>query len=427
MNSSIRTSSFIYAKKALATGTTSCQKADELVKQSDLLLADAKTVVGQLAYLGEAIDAQLDVLKGLKIQTFIEEAAYAKEFDLVLKELDQLDIDLNAALDALKNTKMSPALLEAHKDVSEPRATTLYEFADDQAVEGLKNELREVIDKMHESQERLSALCTRQEDLLLEFQKGAAVLPSTPMFSGRKVADTNQSTQEEILHNMADLLVQLSQHYDNTCTLVKSESIMSNDEFEELQTVVENDARQLDDVLSEMDNHLSSIEDNVASTQSYLDSLIAIQSGTVEFFRRFEEIDLVSLTDSLTLSRKERAESRDQIDVLRTQLVGLTDHYTAFGHSYSSLLQEIDRRSKYEAAVAKYIDQTRRMFAQLATDEAALRDQFIAEHGDTLPGDIWHDVVDRPALHEVIVGSSKALPAISKTDLEEAAAAVRPK
>lgn len=431
------------AKKALATGTASCHAADELSKQTESMLEHASVVVSQIAALRDSLELQFHDLESIAVRLRTEEDAIRLEFDGTLRELDLMDGELNLSLERLRTTHLPAALCggsSADGTNSNVTPKSLFEFADDAAVEALKGQLRQVIDDMQEGQEELAGVVVRHEHIVHSLEKILAVTPSipvlalcrtacqdsrsTPYSASRKVpslsvvAKSYKTGQAEHLHQMADLLVQLSLHYDHSCTLFRSETTLFADELQELQGIVENDARQLEDVLSELEECLVDLEEDINEVKTFLSVLIETQDSLIAAFKDFEVVDLDELEVNLKMFRKKRSTTNSSLDMFRQQLVGLSSHYLAFSHSYDSLLLEIDRRVKYEAGVAKFIQQTEQSFSRLMHDEMQKREQFVKDHGDTLPGDIWAGITDRPSEIQVVANELHTTPILPEVLIE---------
>lgn len=407
---------YTVAKKALAKGSAVCQNAHVLAKDIEAGLESAATVAAQLTYLRSSLQTQLSTLHKISDQVRKEEEGSKAEFNEILRELDLLDGQLNKALKNLQSTNI-PAILDSTEDTKSGTADlfstkTLFEFADDAAVETLKGQLRQIIDDMQEFQEGLATLGTKHINNVRELEKSYSALPESPAL--RAPGETANMTmnkeapsmsivtsgfakqQEEHLHEMAELLVQLSQHYDHSCTLFKSVSTLPMDELEELQSIVEHDAEQLEDVLTELDERTVDLEEDLAIVRDHVNECYKLQSSMLNVFEKFEVFDVNGTASQLSSLLRHKTTTLDQLDILKQQLVGLAGHYEAFDLSYNALLIEIDRRSKYESTVATFIEQTKQTLARLAIDECGKRDQFIRDHGASLPGDIWHGISDLP-------------------------------
>ena len=79
----------------------------------------------------------------------------------------------------------------------------------------------------------------------------------------------------------------------------------------------------------------------------------------------------------------------------------LGKHYRAFHKSYYAMLLEIDRRSRYEHSMQKYIQQTNETLARLSNDESTKREAFLRRYAETLPQDIWTRITDLPTVYKM--------------------------
>lgn len=430
---------YTVAKKALAKGSATCQRANELAIETEAKLADAKVIVSQVAYMRESLQEQLSTLHEIANEVSRLEEDFRTSFDTELRDLDLLDGDLNGALEDLRKTALPSALADDVDSRDPETAKTLFEFADDAAVEVLKGQLRQVIDDLQDSQDSLSAVHAKYRDRLRSVEQSLDSIPEDPILRAvgppgsventlqnptlplKVIATTYTKSQEEHLHQMAELLVSLSQHYDHSYTLFKSDHSLPPDEVKELQEVVRHDAEQLEDVLNELNERLLDLEDDLSNVQEYTTTSLHIQQNAVAVFKDFESFDLASVNSQLHELRENRKEILARLDVLSEQLVGLANHYIAFRRSYDALLLEIDRRVKYETAVESFVEQTRQTLERLNADEINKRDQFLQDHGSTLPGDIWSGITCRPNMPEIsLMPSSQMGPHLPPALIEAA-------
>lgn len=416
------------AKKALGRGSSICQQAHELSKETESKLAKAATIASQVRFLRDSLHNQLLILQKITIQINAEEEQIKLEFATALRDLDLLDADLNDTLETLKKTTM-PAELSSDHAREIPQDSTslgagksLFEFADENAVEGLKSELRQVIDDMQENQEALSALRVNYSAMVRSLEQVWSTLPHSPdlppahgsnqaprtstalprsSLSMSNIARGYSASQEEHITEMAGLLLSLSQHYDHSFMLFKSEATLQTEELAELTGVVEHDALQLEDVISELEERVGDLEDDVTIVGKFASTYIKVQSFLLQAFRRFEQLGVDKISTTLKGLRSACDATRDRLDISRQRLIGLTDHYRAFGRSYDALILEVDRRTRYEATIVNVLEQTRQTLERLAVEEMSEREQFIQDHASSLPGDIWPGISDRPIVHDV--------------------------
>ncbi|CCG81354.1 Autophagy-related protein 17 [Taphrina deformans PYCC 5710] len=422
------------AKQALSRGNTICEHAHELSKETESSLASAAAIAAQIRFLRDALQDQLQILQTIASQIVKEEEKYQVSFTSALTDLDVLDGSLNNVLERLKTTPVAKELrTQLPGDVTgssqNARSTdTLFDFADDTAIESLKGQLRQVVDDMQENQENLDQFRSGYVSTLAELDKACSTLPdlpdlplssTSPATVSQKSAPTKRSPlsmsvvtkgytkqQEDHINEMAGLLLSLSKHYDHASTLLKSESTLPMDELEELHSIVEHDAQQLEDVILELDERVVDLEADVALVKAHINICVSVQGITVELFSRFEALDVDSVTTNLVRLRKDRGQTDERLDELREQLVALASHYAAFSQSYDALLIEVDRRVKYENTVSNFLAQTRQTLARIAQEESARREDFIHDHGDTLPGDIWPGIRHQPVTYDFDFGDA---------------------
>lgn len=411
------------AKKALSKGTVACQQANDLAAQTKEKLIQAAKLTQQVQYLQTSLPGQVSLLHQIADQIQQEEDQYQLDFHDTIHELDTLDDELNEALTQLKMTNLPAALSTSNGDTDTKEQGTsnstksLFTFADDAAVENLKGQLRQVVDDMQDSIEACSTVNTSYGRTVAECDRMLGALPVMPVLQAPrdpKSSDSRQATmslsmssetyikqQGDHLEQMAELLLSLSQHYDHSCTLLKADASLTPEELEELQSVVLHDAEQLEDVLGELEGRLAEIEEDIDIVKEYMKSCSRALASSLEMFYRIEAVKVDALETSLVNIRQGRIEAANRLDILKRQMIGLSDHYKAFCMSYHALLVEVDRRSKYETSVAAFIEETSLTLEALAVSENEKREQFKHNHGETLPENIWSGITAKPALHDL--------------------------
>lgn len=226
--------------------------------------------------------------------------------------------------------------------------------------------------------------------------------------------NTYLDLQSQHLHEMANLLLSLSQHYDQSYMLFKSETTLPPEEREELAEVVEHDDEQLDDVISEMSERIIELEDLQATIYNHLTAAKRVRANTIAVFANLEACNIKQYLGSLESFAKVRAKTGERLDFLKQQLSRLAYQYILFQRSYDALILEIDRRARYEASLAAFISNTTATMDRLQDEEHQKRDQFLLEHGETLPSDIWLGANDLPAQYVLSLSNASAnIPCLS--------------
>ncbi|BFZ53402.1 hypothetical protein PYCC9005_000425 [Savitreella phatthalungensis] len=448
------------AKRALATSNDACRRAEKLAKETADALAGAGHLLKQCGGLRRALEEQHAALSNHHDSSLLADKRESEQdFDTLLEELDRADGELNSALAILRSTALPDALDDAPQSSPSPAGQkTLFEFADDQAIESLRHDLRDTIDDMHDAHQELQEILKDYLTAVKQFRSAIDSVPPTPLLepparlpqerhdaaydlhrssqrsasssatsssqpaasaqiggsataltdSGRPIALSSSQilaiysrSQNRHLDQMAALLLSLSQHFDHCALLIRDGSDPSMpqlppDEIVELQEVVAEDAANLDDVTSEVDARLAAIEMDCERARSHIASLEQVRDVLTSVQRDNAQLNITLHADRLNGSADRRAAVREDICSLRDSLNGLTDHYTRFGHAFDALCVEVDRRRRYELSISALLAGTRTTAAQLAAQERLRRSTFLERYAPHLPSDIWRGISRPP-------------------------------
>lgn len=180
------------------------------------------------------------------------------------------------------------------------------------------------------------------------------------------------------------------------------------EEVIQLVNVVLQDALLVDDISAQINDQTRLIEQTLDQMHKGLDDVKASYMRALEAFALLKEAGakmpgLVEaecvFTDQWALEKQNVRENLHFMDSLSTA-------YDNYFRTYHALLIEADRRRQVEqrmAAVwAKAKDQVDRL-VQLDRVEA---ERFRAEHGDSLPGDLWPGLDVALPVYEVVVAAA---------------------
>ncbi|GAB7359800.1 hypothetical protein MBLNU230_g6969t1 [Neophaeotheca triangularis] len=170
---------------------------------------------------------------------------------------------------------------------------------------------------------------------------------------------------------------------------------ISHEERSEMLSVLENDATELEDVVTELRDLADSLEENFTllethalrarNTRSQLQRLLITHLQPLR--SRLPDILITTSTFhstvvSLTTGMQEKS----------TQLSELTAFYAHFGASYKALLKEVERRKAVEAQMEKVASRARMELERLWEGDRERREEFVEEAGRFLPRDLWPEL-----------------------------------
>lgn len=350
-----------------------------------------------------------------------------------------------------------------HKSRPSPTQTSsatdsksLYDFIDEDTYANLLADLRGLIDSYNAAQATLHASGTTLDKSLDEIITAIAEKHSTKSQTTSTPKDDDQaSTIDSVYHTlvdhateMASLLQSLISHYDLCVTALKhteggaqaarkatlssiSQSIshldlqqqqqqendpnpalenslfyddpdrepISNDERNDMLSVLETDAQQVDDVLSELHDRLAEMRTASTSLESLTQPSKSQHAHLSEIMTRMTSTNETHLTSTLTAARTFRetwSSLRIEIEHKTTDLSQLAQFYDSFAKSHNAMLREIERRALLEDKMDRVAERAHRDLAALYAEDKDMRAQFLSEVGEYLPRDIWPGLVSEP-------------------------------
>jgi autophagy-related protein 17 len=344
----------------------------------------------------------------------------------LLHDLDTSFAGLKSTLAVLRETPIESAL--------QPSGTPqkhLYDFIDNTTVSALENSLRACIDRYNEARSSLEESTDAFDTSLENLHSSIDNVPKTP------VTNSTPSPIPTLYHGLeghareaAQAFQSLVKHYDLCVTALRhteggaaavtqatgDASLPSGDddgpppepiseeERQEMLSVLGRDAQEVEDVVTEVREH--------GSEMSYLLSQI---DNHITHLRN-EDSALGSILKMIANITKEvkghiatsRAFHNSWLDDTRPTLVNgieewenQRDFYERFDLAYAELLVEISsRRRRHEKAKRKAEEAQKELDRLHAEDERA-REQFTLAQGDFLPLDIWPGLRDPPRRYEV--------------------------
>ncbi|KAF2464253.1 uncharacterized protein BDR25DRAFT_271944 [Lindgomyces ingoldianus] len=436
---------FVASKRSLNTQTV-LWRANDIVTSARELLEENAILAAKNASIRNIVDEQVDALEGVRRGIDAVEAEVQAEFKQLLHELDASFAGLQSTLAVLRDTPIESVL--------QPPGTPqkhLYDFIDSATVTNLKDSLRACIDRYNEARSKLSESNDAFDMSLDNLHSSIENVPNSP------ATTSNPSPIPVVYHDLeghakeaAQAFQSLVRHYDLCVTALRHTEggsaaatqatgdapVSSADEFsappepmteeerQEMLAVLQKDAREVDDVVSEIRERgsemtylLSQAEDHIThlrNEDTALNSILRLLShlatqvkGHIATSRSFHASWLEDTRPAL-LSGVEEWENQREF-------------YERFDLAYAELLVEISsRRRRHEKAKRKAEEAQRELERLYAEDEKA-REHFTLAQGDFLPLDIWPGLRDPPRKYEVrILGIERAEEGVDAPDEEEA-------
>ncbi|KAF2868111.1 autophagy-related protein 17 [Massariosphaeria phaeospora] len=416
---------FVASKRSLTTQTV-LWRANEIVTSARELLEENAVLAAKNSSIRNIVDEQVDALEAVRRGIDVVEAEVQAEFKQLLHDLDTSFAGLQSTLTVLRDTPIESVL--------QPPGTSqkhLFDFIDSSTVTNLKDSLRACIDRYNEARSTLNDSNDSFDTALENLHSSVENVPLTP------TTTSNPSPIPSLYHDLeghakeaAQAFQSLVRHYDLCVTALRhteggsaaatqatgDAQVASGDGFsappepiteeerQEMLGVLQKDASEVDDVVSEIrergsemsfllsqiDNHITHLRNEDAA----LSSVLCMISHVV-----------AEVKTHITTSRSFHASWLE--DTRPTLLSGIEEwenqreFYARFDLAYAELLVEISsRRRRHDKAKRKAEEAQKELNRLYAEDERA-REQFTVTQGDFLPLDIWPGLRDPPRQYEV--------------------------
>ncbi|KAH7112947.1 autophagy-related protein 17 [Dendryphion nanum] len=416
---------FVASKRSLNTQTI-LWRANDVVTTARELLEENAIHAAKNASLRNIIDEQVDALEAVRRGIDVIETEVQSEFKQLLHDLDTSFAGLKSTLAVLRETPIEAVL--------QPPATPqkhLYDFIDSTTVTNLEDSLRACIDRYNENRAALGESNDSFDTSIDNLRSSIDNVPHTPATA------SNPSPIPSLYHELeghakeaAQAFQSLVRHYDlcvaalrhteggsDAATRATGDApVASGDDFsappepmteqerEEMLTVLVKDAREVEDVvgeirdrgsemaflLSEIENHISHLRNENLALNSVLRMIARVASDVKSHIATTRSFHAAWLGDTRPNLMKGIVDWEEQ-----------REFYERFDLAYAELLVEVaSRRRRHEKAKRKADEAQKELDRLLAEDERA-REQFRVAQGEYLPLDIWPGLSDPPRRYAV--------------------------
>ncbi|KAI9873844.1 MAG: autophagy protein 17 [Pleopsidium flavum] len=258
---------------------------------------------------------------------------------------------------------------------------------------------------------------------------------------------------------MANLLESLVRHYDLCVTAIKhtegggaaAERItndlpegvdvckadddspsqpISEEEYQEMMTVLEKDASEVEEVVMEIRDRVTEMELQYELIVSSNNNLESVYASTTAAFQLLGKVGL-RLRGYITQSRDfvvRWEEEKSRIEDRREELEVLREFYQGFLRAYDGLIVEVGRRKAVQIRMERLVEDAVAKTKRLHEEDMAEREAFRQDQGDYLPSDIWPGLLSPPVQYEVLPTSTvENVPDLPKDIIEQAVRRLRGK
>lgn len=405
------------------------------------------------SFLRRGLNTQLRLLYSVRSEVEEISSRGRAEFSEALKSLDAADARLRKTLDLLRDTVVHSSFRP--KD-EEPKS--LHDFVDERGVEELHTAMKSSIDRTNTARADLDTSNREFDDELASIKKALRQYRSATKLASSRVSFSSSSSsasESDLLaltsipgmlqslemhaQEMAGLLESLVRHFDLCVTAVKhtegggaaARSItgdmppevqasgegvpnigdeinanldapldpLTDQEYQEMVNVLANDALEAEDVVVEIQDRISEMENIHEKVGEQRDALLSISHATLEVNRHLATLSSSRLPRYISQAHnftRVWGEENDRFTSGLAELSDLHSLYDGFLNAYDSLILEVARRQHVRQRTEKILRETKHKLDQLYEGEVAARETFRVEQGDFLPSDIWPGIGRAP-------------------------------
>ncbi|KAF1809353.1 hypothetical protein P152DRAFT_441884 [Eremomyces bilateralis CBS 781.70] len=454
---------YVAAKRSL-TSTNLVYRATELVGSAREALKENAVLSAKSAFVKRSLEDHLNSLKAVHQGIEQVRGDVQDEFNSSVHALDDASSQLRLNLDHLRNILVDPAFRPANDP---PRY--LFDFVDEAGVNGLNENVRRSIDRFNDAHEKLLTTLEDFESDLSQVRRtldgdvgssgsSHAASPVPRIYRELEHHATETATCLSSLVNHYDLclsalrhtsggaeaverMVQSSQdesHADLPAGLglelgspesTKAEQSLSESERNHILSLVEKDSHEVDGVVTEMRERVATMQNLSTQVDSHLTDMRTASEmlhSALDRLRTLSDSVHTHVSGTAVFLSAWDAE-KETLATQLEELDGLVQIYQGFEEAYDNMIMETVRRERVRAHIDKVLSSALSKVEKLVGQDAKAREEFRAEVGEFLPGDIWAGLMDPPSRWEVrqVEGSVADMPNLSERTLEDADRRVR--
>ncbi|KAF2655657.1 hypothetical protein K491DRAFT_598440 [Lophiostoma macrostomum CBS 122681] len=423
---------FVASKRSLNTQTV-LWRANEIVNTARELLEENAVLAAKNASIRNIVDEQVDALEAVRRGIDVVEAEVQAEFKQILHDVDTAFAGLQSTLAVLRDTPIEAVL--------QPPGTPqkhLFDFIDSATVTNLKDSLRACIDRYNEVRSGLNDSNDAFDTALDNLHSSIDNVPNTPATASTPTPIPSlYHDLEGHAKEAAQAFQSLVRHYDLCVTALRHTEggsaaatqatgdapVPSSDDFsappepmteeerQEMLTVLVKDAAEVEDVVSEIRERGSEMTFLLSHVETHITHLRNEDTALNSILRMISNI-AAEVKSHIATSRSFHASWLE--DTRPTLLTGIEEwesqreFYERFDLAYAELLVEIASRRRRHDKAKRKAEEAHKELERLRIDDERAREHFTVAQGDFLPLDIWPGLRDPPRKYEVrAVGFSR--------------------
>ncbi|TLD19671.1 hypothetical protein PspLS_09647 [Pyricularia sp. CBS 133598] len=413
------------AKRSLSSMTLVLE-ANDLTTQARSVHEDSVVLAARTAFLRAGIAQQIHTLERIRRGLARTYDVGRRDFEQLIKVLDDAGERLTRTMDVLHNTIVDPVFRPAGE---EPRS--LMFFVDEGNVDRLTKSLKESIAELKAAETSYDGDLLRFDNDIRSIKKHLLAAPGLPSPSNsvfsRPMADLVRTLTNHS-HAMAENLSSLTRHFDLCVTAVRASEggaalalrkaaedgpstisisgvirgdgtdaddqefkTMTARERDEMFRVVMQDATEVGEVVRDINAGLEEMQALGALVEQQAAHVRTAHECTLDAFRRLEEVE-ARLGSYVAAEREyvDRCEvEKDAIHERLAQAEDLVVFYEGYAGAYDGLVLEYERRRNVEDKIRSLWRKAAAAVEKLEEQDAAARDSMRKDVGDYIPGDLW--------------------------------------
>ncbi|GAO19686.1 hypothetical protein UVI_02061470 [Ustilaginoidea virens] len=417
----------LVAKRSLSS-VNLVLRANELATSARQSHQETLLLAAQTAFVRNSILDETAILVRLwtSLQATYEWAK--RDFKKLVEAMDDVDTELTRTMDLLRTTPVQTVLQPADRD-----SPNLLDFVDETSVDGMREAMKHSIQDLQRIQQSFDGDLLRFKTDIRDLRKVATLSARTP--SGQD--DGKDSAAISLLLSMdhhsttmASLLASLTKHFDMCVTAIRTtegaaalarrkvaevkqsqesdgvsisgviaeqESHMSDlepktaqDRAEMLKVVVQ-DAEEVDDVVQEIQERLTAMEQEHVALQEHVEQTKAAYAGILESFSLLGQIgdrlgDYIAAEEDF--AQRWDLEKEGVFGKLR-EMKEMREFYERYASAYHGLVLEVERRRAVDERVQGIWRKAQESVDKLLGADRASRETFRQDVGEYLPTDLW--------------------------------------
>ncbi|KAF4119357.1 autophagy-related protein 17 [Geosmithia morbida] len=425
------------AKRSLSS-MTHVLRANEIANQARTWHEEACVLSAQTTFIHYSVIDQATILMRLRDEL---QATYdwgKRDFKKLVRAMDESDGSLERTMAMLRGTKVQRGL----RPEDEEGQKSLIDFVDEESVHGLREAMKKSIEELQGIQQSFDGDLLRFDTDIRNLKKMLADAPTLTQDDDEATMTDRLETVIDHSSNMAQLLASLTIHFDMCVTAIRTtegaaavarrkvaestqqdgdvsisgviaeqESNLSDlepktaaDRAEMLKVVVQ-DAAEVGDVVQEMADRLSAIEQESDVLHSQVGRARAAYASALDACAAMGEIGdrlptYVAAGDDF---RQRWDLEKDAVHAKLHQMAELGEFYERYARAYDSLILEVERRRGVEDRVAATWRKAQESVDKMLRADREAREAFRNDVGEYLPTDLWGDMQGPARRYRVVV------------------------